>query len=133
VRAKWHAGEAVCEPCNAIEKHGGRHDDLGELVFLKEGQAWFMLLPWCSAAKTLVRLQGNLVGQASLVVKRFKKINSVGREDLSRHMRRLVEEAARPPKLLPIITYLFREEKLPVRDNIVNDNLVHDISNSTNT
>jgi hypothetical protein len=42
------------------------------------------------------------------------------------------DEGAHPTKLLPIVTYLFREEKLLVRDNIVNDNLAHDISNSTN-
>ena len=42
------------------------------------------------------------------------------------------EEGPHSPKLLSMVTYLFREAKLLVRDNIVNDNLAHDISYSTN-
>lgn len=50
-----------------------------------------------------------------MVVKRFKKMNNVGREDFSEHMRRLGR--LRHDNLLPLVAYYYRkEEKLLVSD-----------------
>ncbi|CAD6251712.1 unnamed protein product [Miscanthus lutarioriparius] len=58
----------------------------------------------------------------AVVVKRFKDMNGVGREDFSEHMRRLGRLAH--PNLLPLVAYLYKkEEKLLVTDYIVNGSL----------
>ncbi|EPS62685.1 receptor kinase, partial [Genlisea aurea] len=63
-----------------------------------------------------------LVDGESLVVKRFKQMNSVAREDFHEHMRRL--GGLKHQNLLPLVAYLYRkEEKLLVFDYIYNGSL----------
>lgn len=60
-------------------------------------------------------------GQA-LVVKRYKQMNSVGREEFNEHMRRLGR--LKHPNLLPLVAYYYRkEEKLLVYDFVPNGSL----------
>lgn len=52
---------------------------------------------------------------AMMVVKRFKQMNNVGREEFQEHMRRLGR--LRHPNLLPLVAYYYRkEEKLLVHE-----------------
>lgn len=60
-------------------------------------------------------------GQA-VVVKRFKQMNNVGREEFHEHMRRLGRLVH--PNLLPLVAYYYRkEEKLLVFDYVQNGSL----------
>ncbi|CDO97732.1 unnamed protein product [Coffea canephora] len=60
-------------------------------------------------------------GQA-VVVKRFKQMSNVGKEDFHEHMRRLGRLVH--PNLLPLVAYYYRkEEKLLVFDYVQNGNL----------
>lgn len=60
-------------------------------------------------------------GQA-VVVKRYKQMNNVGKEDFHEHMRRLGRLVH--PNLLPLVAYYYRkEEKLLVFDYVQNGSL----------
>lgn len=64
-----------------------------------------------------------LTGQA-MVVKRFKEMNTVGREEFHHHMRRLGRLSH--PNVLSLTAYYYRkEEKLLVTEYIKNSSLVH--------
>lgn len=57
-----------------------------------------------------------------VVVKRFKQMNSVGKEEFHEHMRRLGRLSH--PNLLPLVAYYYRkEEKLMVTDHIAKGSL----------
>lgn len=59
---------------------------------------------------------------SALVVKRFRHMNNVGKEDFQEHMRRLGR--LKHPNLLPLVAYCYRaEEKLLVTDFIDNGSL----------
>lgn len=63
-----------------------------------------------------------LVDGEALVVKRFKQMNGIAREDFHEHMRRLGR--LKHPNLLPLVAYLYRkEEKLLVSDFVTNGSL----------
>ncbi|XP_042019132.1 pollen receptor-like kinase 4 [Salvia splendens] len=63
-----------------------------------------------------------LVDGEAVVVKRFKHMNSIDREEFHEHMRRLGRLSH--PNLLPLVAYLFRkDEKLLVFDFAKNGNL----------
>ncbi|GAV59735.1 Pkinase domain-containing protein/LRR_8 domain-containing protein [Cephalotus follicularis] len=58
-----------------------------------------------------------LMNGQTMVVKRFKQMNNVGREEFQEHMRRLGR--LRHPNLLPLVSYYYRkEEKLLVSDYV---------------
>lgn len=60
----------------------------------------------------------------SVVVKRFKEMNRVGREDFEEHMRRLGRLSH--PNLLPLVAYYYRkEEKLLIHDFVPNRSLAN--------
>lgn len=59
---------------------------------------------------------------AVMVVKRFRQMNNVGKEDFQEHMRRLGR--LRHPNLLPLVAFYYRkEEKLLVSDYVDNVSL----------
>lgn len=61
---------------------------------------------------------------SAMVVKRYRKMNNVGREDFQEHMRRLGK--FRHPNLLPLVAYYYRkEEKLLVSDYVANGSLAY--------
>lgn len=63
-----------------------------------------------------------LLNGPEMVVKRFKQMNNVGREEFQEHMRRLGR--LDHPHLLPLVAYYYRkEEKLLVTDYIRNGSL----------
>ncbi|KAG6727356.1 pollen receptor-like kinase 4 [Carya illinoinensis] len=66
--------------------------------------------------------KARIMGGQSLVVKRCKQMNSVGREEFQEHMRRLGNLSH--PNLLPLVAYYYRkEEKLLVSDFVENGSL----------
>ncbi|OEL23294.1 Pollen receptor-like kinase 1 [Dichanthelium oligosanthes] len=122
----------------AAGKRGGRRrDDHGKLVFVQEGRARFKLEDLLRASAEVLG-SGNfgasyktiLLEGPSLVVKRFKDMNGVGREGFAEHMRRLGRLVH--PNLLPVVAYLYKEEeKLLVTDYMVNGSLAHALHDGT--
>jgi hypothetical protein len=78
--------------------------------------------------------RATLTSGHSVVVKRFKEMNRVGREDFEEHMRRLGRLSH--ANLLPLVAYYYRkEEKLLIHDYVPNRslaNLLHGDSRSIN-
>jgi len=66
--------------------------------------------------------KASLLNGAVMVVKRFKKMNNLGREEFQEHMRRIGR--LNHPNLLPLVAYYYRkEEKLFVTDFVHNGSL----------
>ena len=115
----------------AAGKRGGRRDDHGSWCSSRRGgrgSSWRTCSappPRCWAAANFgASYKATLLDGPPLVVKRFKDMNGVGREDFSEHMRRLGQLVH--PNLLPVIAYLYKkEEKLLVTDYMANGSLAH--------
>lgn len=111
---------------------GGKRSDQhqpGKLSFVDERRHKFDLQDLMRASAEVLG-SGNfgasykavLVDGEALVVKRFKQMNGIAREDFHEHMRRLGR--LNHPNLLPLVAYLFRkEEKLLVFDFVNNGSL----------
>lgn len=102
-----------------------------KLLFVGEGRGTFGLQDLLRASAEVLG-SGNfgssykaiLLDGPSVVVKRFKEMNGVGREDFQEHMRRLGRLSH--PNLLPLLAYYYRkEEKLLISDYIPNGSLAH--------
>ncbi|TVU32796.1 hypothetical protein EJB05_24552 [Eragrostis curvula] len=106
-----------------------RRDEHGRLVFIQEGRVRFEIEDLLRASAEVLgsgnfgsSYKATLCEGPAVVVKRFKDMNGVGREDFSEHMRRLGRLAH--PNLLPLVAYLYKkEEKLLVTDYMVNGSL----------
>ncbi|KAI5383284.1 pollen receptor-like kinase 1 [Lathyrus oleraceus] len=66
--------------------------------------------------------KASLVNGPKIVVKRFKQMNNVGKEEFQEHMRRIGRLSC--PNLIPLVAYYYRkEEKLLVTDFVQNGSL----------
>ncbi|PIN23863.1 Serine/threonine protein kinase [Handroanthus impetiginosus] len=101
----------------------------GKLSFVREDRDKFGLQDLMRASAEVLG-SGNfgasykavLVDGEALVVKRFKQMNTIAKEDFHEHMRRLGR--LKHPNLLPLVAYLYRkEEKLLVFDYVDNGSL----------
>ncbi|KQJ98986.1 pollen receptor-like kinase 4 [Brachypodium distachyon] len=106
----------------------------GRLTFVREDRGrFFELQDLLKATAEILGGSGNLGvcyratlsgGEVSIVVKRFKEMNRVGREDFEEHMRRLGRLSHR--NLLPLVAYYYRkEEKLLMHDYVPKRSLAH--------
>lgn len=99
-----------------------RKVDQVKLIFVRENKERFEL-------RDLLKSSAEVLGTASfgcahkarlpsgtpMVVKRFRHMNKVGKEDFEEHMRRLGRLSH--PNLLPLVTYYYRkDEKLLITD-----------------
>lgn len=118
-------------PESAItEKKGGKDHNQGKLLFLRDDTERFDLQDLLRASAEVLgsgsfgsSYKAVLMSGAAMVVKRFKEMNGVGREDFQEHMRRLGR--LKHPNLLSIVAFYYRkEEKLLVTDFLDNGSLV---------
>jgi hypothetical protein len=115
----------------APAKRGGRRDEHGRLVFISESRVRFEIEDLLRASAEVLgsgnfgsSYKATLLDGSSVVVKRFKDMNGVGREDFSEHMRRLGRLAH--PNLIPLVAYLYKkEEKLLITDYMCNGSLAN--------
>ncbi|GJM90340.1 hypothetical protein PR202_ga06611 [Eleusine coracana subsp. coracana] len=119
---------AAGQPQPRATATGGRRPRRDELVFINEGRRFEIEDLLRASAEVLgsgnfgSSYKATLCEGPAVVVKRFKDMNGVGREDFSEHMRRLGRLAH--PNLLPLVAYLYKkEEKLLVTDHMVNGSL----------
>ncbi|XP_065006148.1 pollen receptor-like kinase 1 [Musa acuminata AAA Group] len=123
------------KPDHRPAHHGGGKkvpkEEQGKLIFVKEGAVKFDIQDLLRASAEVLG-SGNfgssykaiLLEGPAVVVKRFKEMNGVGREDFHEHMRRLGRLSH--PNLLPLVAYYYRkEEKLLVTDYVFNGSLAH--------
>ncbi|CAM0946563.1 unnamed protein product [Alopecurus aequalis] len=115
----------------APAKRGGRRDEHGRLVFISESRVRFEIEDLLRASAEVLgsgnfgsSYKATLLEGSSVVVKRFKDMNGVGREDFSEHMRRLGRLTH--PNLIPLVAYLYKkEEKLLITDYMCNGSLAN--------
>nr|CAB3481441.1 unnamed protein product [Digitaria exilis] len=109
-----------------------RKVDQGRLTFVRDDRGRFFELQdllkataeVLGAANLGVCYRATLTSGHSVVVKRFKEMNRVGREDFEEHMRRLGRLSH--PNLLPLVAYYYRkEEKLLIHDYVPNRSLAN--------
>ena len=112
-------------------RKGSKDGEHGKLLFVKEEREKFDLSDLLKASAEVLG-SGNfgssykavLMNGPSVVVKRFKEMNRVGREEFQEHMRRLGRLSN--PNVLPLVAYYYRkEEKLIITNYILNGSLAH--------
>lgn len=107
---------------------GGRKGEQSklQLCFVKDDGEMFDLQDLLRASAEVLgsgnfgsSYKATIVNGKSLVVKRYKQMSGIGREDFSEHMRRLGK--LKHPNLLTLTAYYYRkEEKLLVYDFVAN-------------
>ncbi|XP_074577929.1 pollen receptor-like kinase 4 [Curcuma longa] len=130
---------AKIEPAQANrEEHasggGGKKvpkEEQGRLAFVKDDRVKFNIQDLLKASAEVLgsgsfgsSYKAILSDGPAVVVKRFKEMNGVGREDFYEHMRRIGRLSH--PNLLPLVAYYYRkEEKLLVTDYVLHGSLAH--------
>ncbi|KAG8069938.1 hypothetical protein GUJ93_ZPchr0006g44103 [Zizania palustris] len=125
------SGAAAGGASGAAARRAARRDEHGRLVFIQESRVRFEIEDLLRASAEVLgsgnfgsSYKATLCDGQAVVVKRFKDMNGVGREDFSEHMRRLGRLSH--PNLLPVVAYLYKkEEKLLITDHIINGSLAH--------
>lgn len=120
------AGAAQARNVNKQQAASEQH---GRLTFVREDRQRFELQDLLRASAEVLgsgsfgsSYKAVLMDGQSVVVKRFKQMNNVGREEFHEHMRRLGR--LRHSNLLPLVAYYYRkEEKLLVFDFVQNGSL----------
>ncbi|KAG6520881.1 pollen receptor-like kinase 5 [Zingiber officinale] len=113
-------GTTKSDAGSTTSKKSGKESDQGRLIFVKEGMGRFELKDLLkSSAEVLATsnfvssYKASLPDGTAMVVKRFRNMNRVGKEDFDEHMRRLGRLSH--PNLLPLVAYYYRkDEKLLV-------------------
>ncbi|XP_057968218.1 pollen receptor-like kinase 4 [Malania oleifera] len=117
---------------NQVDHHSqekAKKSEQGKLTFVREDRERFDMQDMLRASAEVLG-SGNfgasykaaVFGGQAVVVKRFKLMNNVGREEFQEHMRRLGR--LRHQNLLPLVAYYYRkEEKLLVFDFVQNGSL----------
>ncbi|KAK7369832.1 hypothetical protein VNO80_11877 [Phaseolus coccineus] len=108
--------------------HSRRGDHM-RLSFLRDDRERFDLQELLKASAEILgsgcfssSYKAALINGPTIVVKRFKQMNNVGKEEFQEHMRRL--GSLTHPNLLPPVAYYYRkEEKLVVTDYVHNGSL----------
>lgn len=116
---------------------GGKKADSLKLSFVRDDRQRFDMQDLLRASAEILgsgcfgsSYKAALLSGPVMVVKRFKQMNNVGREEFQEHMRRIGR--LRHPNLLPLVAYYYKkEEKLLVSDYIPKGSLavqLHGIS-----
>ncbi|KAG6418399.1 hypothetical protein SASPL_120603 [Salvia splendens] len=108
---------------------GRGEQQASKLSFVKEDRQKFDLQDLMRASAEVLgsgsfgsSYKAVLVDGDAVVVKRFKQMNNISKEDFHEHMKRLGR--LKHPNLLPLVAYLYRrEEKLVVLDFVPNNSL----------
>ncbi|XP_021297074.1 pollen receptor-like kinase 4 [Herrania umbratica] len=114
-----------------VSEGGGvmKRPDHGKLIFLKDDLEAFDLQDLLRASAEVLgsgnfgaSYKAGILNGEAVVVKRYKQMNNVGREDFHEHMRRLGR--LNHQNLLPLVAYYYRrEEKLLISEFMENGSL----------
>ncbi|XP_007023629.2 PREDICTED: pollen receptor-like kinase 4 [Theobroma cacao] len=114
-----------------VSEGGGamKRSDHGKLIFLKDDLEAFDLQDLLRASAEVLgsgnfgaSYKAGILNGEAVVVKRYKQMNNVGREDFHEHMRRLGR--LNHQNLLPLVAYYYRrEEKLLISEFMENGSL----------
>ncbi|KAK8952116.1 eucine-rich repeat receptor-like protein kinase [Platanthera zijinensis] len=113
------------------EKHHNHHRHDSRLVFLRTATERFELQELLRASAEVLgsgnfgsSFKAMLPAVPAVVVKRFREMNGVGRDDFNEHMRRLGRLSH--ANVLPLVAFYYRkEEKLLITHFVPNGSLAH--------
>ncbi|KAE9607622.1 putative transferase, protein kinase RLK-Pelle-LRR-III family [Lupinus albus] len=122
-------GDESQRSSNSNHSRRGDNNNNMKLCFMKDDRERFDLHELLRASAEILgsgcfssSYKASLVSGAKVVVKRFKQMNNVGKEEFHEHMRRIGR--LNHPNLLPLVAYYYRkEEKLLVSDYVQNASL----------
>ncbi|KAI4352740.1 hypothetical protein L6164_006961 [Bauhinia variegata] len=120
--------DASVRSASSASTHSRRGDTM-KLTFIKDDREKFDLTELLRASAEILgsgcyssSYKASMGNGPMMVVKRFKAMNNVGREEFQEHMRRIGR--LKHPNLLPLVAYYYRrEEKLLVTDFVQNGSL----------
>ncbi|TKY44499.1 Pollen receptor kinase 1 [Spatholobus suberectus] len=112
-----------------VSSHSSRKGDSMRLSFVRDDREQFDLQELLRASAEILgsgcfssSYKAALLDGPVMVVKRFKQMNNVGKEEFQEHMRRIGR--LNHPNLLPLVAYYYRkEEKLLITDYVHNGSL----------
>lgn len=113
----------------SISSNHSRRGDHMKLSFIRDDRERFDLQELLRASAEILgsgcyssSYKASLMNGPTIVVKRFKQMNNVGKEEFQEHMRRIGK--LNHPNLIPLVAYYYRkEEKLLVTDFVQNGSL----------
>ncbi|KAL6191870.1 hypothetical protein ACLB2K_038259 [Fragaria x ananassa] len=117
------------ERAAAAGSSGGKKGDSLKLSFVRDDRQRFDMQDLLKASAKVLgsgsfgsSYKAALLTGPVMVVKRYKQMNSVGREEFQEHMRRLGRLGH--PNLLPLVAYYYKkEEKLLITDHVAKGSL----------
>ncbi|OAY82444.1 putative LRR receptor-like serine/threonine-protein kinase, partial [Ananas comosus] len=116
-------------------QHGGHKrshkEEKGKLVFVRERKQRFEIEDLLRASAEILgsgnfgsSYKANLFDGPAVVVKRFREMKGLGREEFQEYMRRLGRLSH--PNLVPLVAYMAKkDEKLLVTEHVPNGSLAH--------
>lgn len=128
-RARDVGGDESHRSSRSMSSNHSRRGDHMKLCFIKDDRERFDLQELLRASAEILgsgcfssSYKASLPNGPKIVVKRFKQMNNVGKEEFQEHMRRIGR--LNHPNLLPLVAYYYRkEEKLLVTDFVQNGSL----------
>lgn len=113
----------------SMSSNHSRRNDHMKLSFIRDDRERFDLQELLRASAEILgsgfyssSYKASLTNGPTIVVKRFKQMNNVGKEEFQEHMRRIGR--LNHPNLIPLVAYYYRkEEKLLVTDFVQNGSL----------
>ncbi|CAL0313308.1 unnamed protein product [Lupinus luteus] len=128
-KAVNETGEGSHRSTRSTSSNHSRRDNSMKLCFIKEDSERFDLHELLRASAEILgsgcyssSYKASLMSGTKIVVKRFKQMNNVGREEFQEHMRRIGRLDHN--NLLPLVAYYYRkEEKLLVSHYVQNGSL----------
>lgn len=129
LRCMREAGDESHGSTRSISSNHSRRGDHMKLSFIRDDRERFDLQELLKASAEILgsgcfssSYKAALLNGPTIVVKRFKQMNNVGKEEFQEHMRRIGRLSH--PNLLPLVAYYYRkEEKLLVTDYVQNGSL----------
>ncbi|XP_027343200.1 pollen receptor-like kinase 1 [Abrus precatorius] len=123
------AGDDSRRSSRSVSSNHSRRGDHMKLSFIRDDREKFDLQELLRASAEILgsgcfssSYKASLLNGPTIVVKRFKQMNNVGKEEFQEHMRRIGR--LNHPNLLPPVAYYYRkEEKLLVTDFVQNGSL----------
>ncbi|KAJ1438035.1 Serine-threonine/tyrosine-protein kinase, catalytic domain [Sesbania bispinosa] len=123
------SGDESHRSSRSMSSNHSRRGDHMKLSFIRDDRERFDLQELLRASAEILgsgcfssSYKASLMNGPTIVVKRFKQMNNVGKEEFQEHMRRIGRLSS--PNLLPLVAYYYRkEEKLLVTDYVQNGSL----------
>ncbi|WOL06502.1 pollen receptor-like kinase 1 [Canna indica] len=138
-RLEEGVGGSDASSTTGSSRKAAKDPDYGRLIFVRENRERFELHDLLKSQAEVLgagnfgcSYKASLPNGSSMVVKRFRHMNKMGKEDFVEHMRRMGRLSH--PNLLPLVSYYYRkDEKLLVTDYVPKRSLANALHGSNDS